>query len=249
MRKLLVVLLLAGLTSFAWAAQTKTDAEERLEDAAKTLRSIENTPDNGIPNEVFKGAKCVAVVPSMIKGGFILGGRHGRGVATCRLPNGHWSAPAFFTVSGGSWGAQIGVEDVQLVMMIMNEEGMRHLIADKFKIGGEVSAAAGPIGREASASTGWKLNSEILTYSRAKGLFAGAELGGTEVEKDGDTTKAYYGKDLSTKAILDGRVRAPRSAQVFLAAVRRDKADANGNVQARNETRHERKAAANNEQQ
>ena len=249
MRKLLVVLLLAGLTSFAWAAQTKTDAEERLEDAAKTLRSIENTPDNGIPNEVFKGAKCVAVVPSMIKGGFILGGRHGRGVATCRLPNGHWSAPAFFTVSGGSWGAQIGVEDVQLVMMIMNEEGMRHLIADKFKIGGEVSAAAGPIGREASASTGWKLNSEILTYSRAKGLFAGAELGGTEVEKDGDTTTAYYGKDLSTKAILDGRVRAPRSAQVFLAAVRRDKADANGNVQARNETRHERKAAANNEQQ
>jgi len=228
MRKFLVVLLLAGLSSFAWAAQTKTDAEERLQDAANTLRSIENAPDNGIPNEVFKGAKCVAVVPSMIKGGFILGGRHGRGVATCRLPDGKWSAPEFFTVSGGSWGAQIGVEDIQLVMMIMNEEGMRHLIADKFKVGGDVSAAAGPVGRQASASTGWKLDSQILTYSRAKGLFAGADLGGTEVEKDGDSTTAYYGKDLSTKSILDGHVPVPASAHVFLAAVRRDKATANG---------------------
>lgn len=227
MRKLLVLLLLAGLSSFAWAAQTKTDVEERLQDAAKTLRSIESTPEHGIPNEIFKGAKCVAVVPSMLKGGFILGGRHGRGVATCRLPDGKWSAPEFFTVSGGSWGAQIGVEDIQLVMMIMNEEGMRHLISDKFKVGGTVSAAAGPIGREASASTGWKLNSQILTYSRAKGLFAGADLGGTEVEKDGDSTKAYYGKDLSTRAILDGHVPVPHSAEVFLSAVRRDKADAN----------------------
>jgi lipid-binding SYLF domain-containing protein len=230
MRKLIVIFLLAGLSSFAWAAQTKTDVEERLQDAAKTLRSIESMPENGIPNEVIKGAKCVAVVPSMLKGGFILGGRHGRGVATCKLPDGKWSAPEFFTVSGGSWGAQIGVEDIQLVMMIMNDEGMRHLISDKFKIGGQVSAAAGPIGREASASTGWKLNSEILTYSRAKGLFAGADLGGTEVEKDGDSTTAYYGKDYSTKAILDGHVKAPHSSQVFLSAVRRDKTEARTNA-------------------
>lgn len=245
MRKVLVMLLLAGLSSFALADQTKTDVDERLESAAKVLREIENAPDKGIPNEVFSGAKCVAVVPSMIKGGFILGGRHGRGVATCRLPNGRWSAPEFFTVSGGSWGAQIGVEDVQLVMMIMNDEGMRHLINDKFKIGGEVSASAGPIGREASANTGWKLNSEILTYSRAKGLFAGADLGGTEVEKDGDSTKAFYGKDLSTKTVLDGHVPTPPAARGFIAAVSRTKAEA----VAKKEEKHAKKAAANSEQQ
>jgi lipid-binding SYLF domain-containing protein len=229
MRKVLVVLLLTGLTSFCWGEQTKTDVDERLQSAAKVLREVENAPDNGIPNEVLTGAKCVAVVPSMIKGGFILGGRHGRGVATCRLANGRWSAPAFFTVSGGSWGAQIGVEDVQLVMMIMNDEGMRHLLSDKFQIGGEVSASAGPIGREASASTGWKLNSEILTYSRSKGLFAGADLGGTQVERDGDSTKAFYGKDLANKTVLDGRVAAPAAAHVFLSAVSRSKGEAVAN--------------------
>ncbi len=244
MRKLLVLLLLTGLSSFVWAEQTKTDVDERLESAAKVLHNIENAPDKGIPNEVFTGAKCVAVVPSMIKGGFILGGRHGRGVATCRLPDGRWSAPAFFTVTGGSWGAQIGVEDVQLVMMIMNDEGMRHLLADKFQIGGEASASAGPIGREASANTGWKLNSEILTYSRSKGLFAGVDLGGTEVERDGDSTKAFYGKDLSNKTVLDGHVPPPAAARVFLAAVGHTK----GEAVAKKEARHERKAADNDNQ-
>lgn len=219
----LASMLLLALSGSIWAAQTKTDADERLQDAAKTLNEIENAPDRGIPNEVFSGAKCVAVVPSMIKGGFIFGGRHGRGVATCRLPNGSWSAPAFFTISGGSWGAQIGVEDVQLVMMVMNEEGMRHLLSDKFQIGGEASASAGPVGREASAQTGWKLNSEILTYSRSKGLFAGADLGGSEIERDGDSTKAMYGKDLSNEVVLDGKVPVPPAAHTFIAAVSRAK--------------------------
>ena len=219
----LVSMLMLALSGFVWADQTKTDVDERLQDAAKTLREIENAPDKGIPNEVFSGAKCVAVVPSMIKGGFILGGRHGRGVATCRLPNGSWSAPAFFTITGGSWGAQIGVEDIQLVMMIMNEEGMRHLLNDKFKIGGEVSASAGPVGRQASAQEGWKMNAEILTYSRSKGLFAGADLGGSEIERDGDSTKAMYGKDLSNQAVLDGKVPVPTAAHGFIAAVSRAK--------------------------
>jgi len=243
MRKLLVVLLLTGLTSFCWGEQTKTDVDERLQSAAKTLQEIEGAPDKGIPNEVFEGAKCVAVVPSMIKGGFILGGRHGRGVATCKLANGRWSAPAFFTVSGGSWGAQIGVEDVQLVMMIMNDEGMRHLLADKFQIGGEASASAGPLGREASAGTGWKLNSEILTYSRSKGLFAGIDLGGTEVERDGDSTKAFYGKDLKNTTVLDGHIPVPPAAHVFIAAVSRTK----GEAVAKKEARHEKKEAENNQ--
>jgi lipid-binding SYLF domain-containing protein len=229
MRKVLAVLLLAGFTSFCWAEQTKTDVDERLESSAKVLREVENAPDKGIPNEVFASAKCVAVVPSMIKGGFILGGRHGRGVATCRLANGHWSAPAFFTVTGGSWGAQIGVEDVQLVMMIMNDEGMRHLLSDKFQIGGEASASAGPVGREASAGTGWKMNTEILTYSRSKGLFAGLDLGGTQVERDGDSTKAFYGKDLSNRSVLDGHIAVPAAAHVFIGAVSRTKGEAVAN--------------------
>lgn len=219
----LASMLMLALSGFVWAAQTKTDVDERLQDAAKTLREIENAPDKGIPNEVFSGAKCVAVVPSMIKGGFIFGGRHGRGVATCKLPNGTWSAPAFFTISGGSWGAQIGVEDVQLVMMVMDEEGMRHLLSDKFQIGGEASASAGPVGREASAQTGWKLNSEILTYSRSKGLFAGVDLGGAQIERDGDSTKAMYGKDLSNEVVLDGKVPVPAAAHTFIAAVSRAK--------------------------
>ncbi|HLH08727.1 MAG TPA: lipid-binding SYLF domain-containing protein [Terriglobales bacterium] len=216
-------LLVLAASTFAWAAQTKTDVEERLQDAAKTLHEIEAAPDKGIPDDIFKGAKCVAVVPSMIKGGFILGGRHGRGVATCKLPNGSWSAPAFFTISGGSWGAQIGVEDVQLVMMIMNEEGMRHLLSDKFQIGGSASASAGPIGRQASAATGWKLNSDILTYSRAHGLFAGVDLGGSEIERDGDSTKAMYGTDYTSTQILDGKVKMPAAARPFIAAVERSK--------------------------
>lgn len=206
-----------------WADQTKTDVVERLQSSAASLREIASAPDKGIPDEVFKGAKCVAVVPSMIKGAFIIGGKHGRGVSTCRLPNGRWSTPAFFTISGGSWGAQFGVEDVQLVIMVMTDEGMRHLLADKFQVGGAVSAAAGPIGRQASAGTDWKVNTQLLTYSRAHGLFAGIDLGGSWIERDKDSTEAFYGKDYPTSELLDGKVPPPSAAQPFLAAVRREK--------------------------
>ena len=248
MRKIMVFALLLGLSGLCFAEQTKQDVDERLQSAAKVLDAVINAPDHGIPNEVLTGAKCVAVVPSMIKGGFIFGGRHGRGVATCRLANGRWSAPSFFTVTGGSWGAQIGVEDVQLVMMVMNDEGMRHLIEDKFQIGGEVSASAGPVGREASASAGWKMNTEILTYSRSKGLFAGADLGGTQVERDGDSTKAFYGKDLTTKTVLDGQVPPPPAAHVFLAAVARSKGEAVAKKDERKEEKNAKKEADNDQQ-
>lgn len=226
MKKLIALFALLCVSSLAWANQNKTDVEDRLQSAAKTLEQIQGAPDKGIPQEVMEGAKCVAVVPSMIKGGFIFGGKHGRGVATCRLPNGSWSAPAFFTISGGSFGAQIGVEDVQLVMMIMNNDGMRHLLQDKFQVGAGISASAGPIGRQVSANEGWKLNSEILTYSRSHGAFAGADLGGAEVEKDASSTKAMYGKDLTSTAILTGKVPVPPAAHVFLSAVRTAKAEA-----------------------
>jgi SH3 domain-containing YSC84-like protein 1 len=216
----LVVFALFAATFVARADQTKVDVTERLQDSAKVLNELTQAPDKGIPDEVFHSAKCVAVLPSMIKGGFIFGGKHGRGVVTCRLPNGSWSAPAFFTITGGSWGAQIGVEDVQLVIMAMTEEGARSLLQDKFQLGGSVSASAGPVGRHASAGTDWKLDTEFLTYSRSKGLFAGIDLSGAWMERDKDSTVAQYGRDLSNTSLLTGRTPPPNDARVFLTAVR-----------------------------
>ena len=215
---LLLIFLVVG--SISRADQTKTDVVERLNSSTTTLHQILAAPDKGIPDEVFKGAKCVAVVPGLIKGGFIIAGKHGRGVATCRLPNGRWSAPAFFAISGGSWGAQIGLESVDLVMLLMNDEGMRHLLQDKFQIGGEAAAAAGPVGRHAEAGTDWKIESQMLTYSRSKGLFVGIDLGGSVVERDKDSTRVLYGKDLTNAQILDGKITAPVEARSLLAEVR-----------------------------
>ncbi len=222
MKKLLVVLAILSLGLMAWADE-KEDATERLDNATKVLNQIMSTPDKGIPDEVLDGAKCIAVVPHLIKGGFVFGAKHGRGVATCRTANG-WSAPSFFSVTGGSWGAQIGVEGVDLIMMIMNEKGMQQLLNSKFQIGGEVSAAGGPVGRHASAGTDWKLDTQILTYSRAKGAFAGATLEGAGISQDGDAIRAIYGKDLTPRAILTGKVPAPAAASQFLATVRDAKA-------------------------
>jgi len=227
MKKLMLSLVLIALTGTMFADQTKTDATDRLDSSAKVLKQINAAPDKGIPQEVMDGAKCVAVVPRLIKGAFIIGGKHGRGVATCRLPNGKWSAPAFFSISGGSWGAQIGAESVDLVMMIMNDNGMRHLLSNKFQIGGEAAAAAGPVGRHAAAGTDWKLDSQILTYSRAHGAFAGVSLDGSWIEKDDDSTEAFYGKQLTNEALLEGKVTPPAAANPFLAAVKTSKAVAN----------------------
>lgn len=209
-----------GTACVARADQDKTDVVERLQSAAQVLHELDNAPDKGIPNGVFKSAKCVAIVPSMIKGAFIFGGKHGRGVATCRLPDGKWSAPAFFTITGGSWGLQFGVQDVQLVMMVMTDEGMRHLRNAEFRIGAGASASAGPVGRNASAGTDWKFNTDFLTYSRSKGVFAGIDLSGAEIERDGDSTKAMYGKDYASSRLLTGKIPPPEAAHVFLTAVR-----------------------------
>lgn len=219
MKKLLVLLAILSLGLMAWADE-KEDATDRLDAATKVLNQIMSTPDKGIPSEVLDSAKCIAVVPHMIKGGFVFGAKHGRGVATCRTANGAWSAPSFFTVTGGSWGAQIGVEGVDLVMMIMNDKGMQELLNSKFQVGGDVSAAAGPVGRHASAGTDWKLNTEILTYSRAKGAFAGATIEGAGISQDEDAIRAMYGRDLTPRAILTGTVPPPAAAQQFLATVR-----------------------------
>jgi len=211
------------LTSFAWAGQSKDEVKDRLDNATKVLREIMNAPDKGIPEEVLDGAKCVAVVPHMIKGGLVFGAQHGRGIATCRLAKGRWSAPAFFALTGGSWGAQIGAEGVDLVMLVMNEKGMNQLLSSKFQIGADASAAAGPVGLHASAGTDWKLDTQVLTYSRAKGAFAGITLNGSKIAQDEDSTVAFYGKALPLRATLTGKVRTPASARPFIAAVSRAK--------------------------
>ncbi len=214
-----------SLASLGWAESNRESSTDRLDNSGKVLREIMAAPDSGIPEEVLEHAKCIAVVPHMIKGGFVFGAENGRGVATCRTANG-WSAPAFFAITGGSWGLQIGLEGVDLVMIIQNEKGMQRLLASKFQIGADASAAAGPVGRHASAETNWKLETEILTYSRAKGAFAGVALNGASVRRDDDSMKAIYGSHVSTRSVLFGKVAAPASAESFLSAVRGAKAQA-----------------------
>jgi len=224
-KKLMLFVVMLSLSSFGWAESKRESSDDRLDNAAKVLHEIMAAPDKGIPEEVLEHARCVAVVPHMIKGGFVFGAENGRGVATCRTGNG-WSAPAFFAITGGSWGLQIGIEGVDLVMIIQNEKGMQHLLASKFQIGADASAAAGPVGRHASANTDWKLDTEILTYSRAKGAFAGLTLNGASIRRDDDSMRSIYGSHVSTRSVLMGKVATPASAESFLNAVRGAKGQA-----------------------
>jgi lipid-binding SYLF domain-containing protein len=221
MKKIISLLLMSfiGMVgTYAWAGSAREDSVDRLQSSVDVLHAIMSTPDKGVPEEVLSGAKCILVVPNLIKGGFIFGGKHGRGVATCRTADG-WSAPAFVSVGGGSWGLQIGVEDVDLVLLVMNDRGLQHLLSSKFALTGEGSVAAGPVGRHASAGTDWKMNTEMLTYSRSKGVFAGLTLEGAVVEQDDDSTRAIYGKHMRFRNILSGRVSTPDSAAAFMKAV------------------------------
>jgi lipid-binding SYLF domain-containing protein len=241
MKKVMFFFAMLSLGTLCWAGSAREDATERLENATTVLHEIMGMPDKGIPEEVLDHAKCVAVVPHMIKGGFVFGGKGGKGVATCRTPNG-WSAPAFITISGGNWGLQIGVEAVDLVMIIQNEKGMQRLLSSNFHVGADASAAAGPVGRHAEAGTDWKMDTEILTYSRAEGVFAGLTLEGASIRQDNDSRHAIYGRKVTTRALLLGKVPAPAAAGPFLAEIRgakaqavaegkaEDKSEAKGNV-------------------
>jgi len=210
----LFILLLVGVAS----ASSKQKAVDRIQDAGAVLDEIMRAPDRGIPSEIMGAAECVAVVPDMMKGGFVFGGEYGRGVATCRDPHG-WSAPVFFTMGGGSFGLQFGGQSVDLVMVVMNERGMQALLSSHFKLGADASAAAGPIGRHAEGMTDWKMRAEVLTYSRARGIFAGVTLNGAVVKMNGGETEAFYGKDYTSRQILRGEIPAPADAQPFLSAV------------------------------
>jgi lipid-binding SYLF domain-containing protein len=218
MKRLLLLTLIVSLCSFSFAAddETKaTKAADRAQAAADVLNEIESAPDSGIPGEVLGSAECVAVVPSLLKGGFIVGAKYGRGLASCRTPKG-WSAPAFFTVTGGSVGFQIGGQAVDLVMLIMNENGMKNLLSSKFALGADASVAAGPVGRHAEGNTDWKMRAEVLTYSRARGVFAGVSLNGAVIKQDKDSTRDFYGHMVTFTAALKGNVEPPPAANAFL---------------------------------
>lgn len=201
-------------------SQNQTDIEKRIQNAADVLDQIMGVKENAIPDKIMQNAECVAVVPSMVKVALGFGGSHGKGVATCRTAQG-WSAPAPFAITGGSWGLQIGGEAVDLVMVVMNQKGMDALLSSKFKIGGDASAAAGPVGRTAAADTDLKMKASILTYSRSRGVFAGIDLSGARVSQDRDETHVLYGKMVPFSDILSGKVPAPNGSEPFLAAVRK----------------------------
>jgi lipid-binding SYLF domain-containing protein len=218
MKKFLLLTLVVSLVSYSLAAdeETKgTKAADRAQAAADVLNEIQAAPDKGIPEEVLRSADCVAVVPSMLKGGFMVGAKYGRGLASCRTEKG-WSAPAFFLVTGGSFGFQIGGQAVDLVMLIMNKDGMKHLLSSQFALGADASVAAGPVGRHAEGNTDWKLRAEVLTYSRARGLFAGVSLNGAVIKQDKDSTREFYGRMVPFRTSLIGEIEPPVGANAFL---------------------------------
>jgi lipid-binding SYLF domain-containing protein len=219
MKKHGIALLTLLLSTFAFASAGQQDTTARLQSAATVMQEIMAAPDKGIPEEVLNGAKCIAVVPDMAKGAFIVGGEHGRGVVTCRTAHG-WSAPAFISIGGGNFGFQAGGQSVDLVVLFMNDKGVQGLLSSKFELAGEASATAGPVGRHASAGTDWKMNTEALSYSRTKGLFAGVAVDGAKIQQDHDSTEAMYGKDVSFRKTLSGDVHVPASANSFIAAVK-----------------------------
>lgn len=219
MKKLALLLTLALLAATAYAGDDRTDDVSRLQSAATVLDEIMAAPDKGIPEEIIGSAKCIAIVPSMLKGGFVVGGAYGKGVASCRTEKG-WSAPAFFTVEGGSFGLQIGGQAVDLVMIIMNDEGMKNLLASKFKLGADASVAAGPVGRHAEGMTDWKMRAQVLTYSRARGVFAGLTLNGAAVRQHKDDTRAFYGRMVPFNTLLLGNLQpVPSDAQPWIAVL------------------------------
>ena len=214
MKSMFLVCLLIS-ASVSLAADVSNKAQDRLQSAATVLNEIQSAPDQGIPEDILGSAQCVAVVPSLLKGGFIVAARYGRGVASCRTEKA-WSAPAFFTVEGGSFGFQVGGQAVDLVMLIMNNDGMANLLSSKFQLGADASVAAGPVGRHAAADTDWKLRAQVLTYSRARGVFAGVSLAGARIAQDKSSTREFYGRMVPFKTSLTGTIDAPSNAYPFL---------------------------------
>lgn len=218
MKKFLMLLCVTAISMPMLAASDKAALDQRLENSRLVIDQIMQTPDKGIPDGIVKSATCIAVVPSLKKGAFIIGAQYGQGVVTCRTGRG-WSGPVFIRMEGGSFGFQIGGQGTDLVLVAVNDKGLQDLLKNKFKIGGDAAASAGPVGRNAQASTDWKLGAELLTYSRSKGLFAGIDLDGTSVSQNTEDTTTFYGSPHTFEQILKGNVLPPEDAKPFLRTV------------------------------
>jgi len=218
LKKLSLVLLLCACVWAKDNSDRRSGDIDRLKSAGEILDEIMAAPDSGIPDNIIGKADCLAIVPSLKKGGFIVGGAYGKGVATCRTASG-WSAPVFFRIEGGSVGFQIGAQEVDLIMVVMNSKGMTAMLHNKAKLGADVSAAAGPVGRHAEGMTDWKLRAQVLTYSRARGLFAGVSIEGSSIRQDNDDTRAFYGRMVPYSTSLSGNIAAPADSQGFLGPV------------------------------
>ncbi len=214
-RIMAVVMLLVCVALPSLASSARSDDMTRINASARVFREIMTMPDKGIPQELIESAKCIAVIPGEKQAAFIVGGQYGKGLATCRTPHG-WSAPVFLVLGGGSVGFQIGGSSTDIVMVFTNDNGLQHLLSDKFKVGADATAAAGPVGRHVAAGTDIKLNSEILTYSRSQGAFAGVSLNGAEVQSDQSGDRAMYGSKADRKQILDGATPVPKAALPLL---------------------------------
>src|SRR6201987_2997704 len=223
MKKFLTGLVVVGL-GFAGscltprAASSKTQLDARLDAATRVINEVMATPDKAIPDQITQKATCIAVVPSLKKGAFVVGGDYGQGVASCRTPHG-WSAPVFFRIAGGSFGFQIGGQATDLIIVAVNDKGFQDLLKNKVKLGGDAAASAGPVGRNAQAGTDWKMNAELLTYSRSKGLFAGIDLDGTVLSQNQDDTRVMYGDAVPFETILKGNKATPEEARPFVRTV------------------------------
>ena len=222
MKKILATLCLcATIAPTAFAASSRDDLQARVDAAKVVLDQIMGAEDKTIPLNILKAATCVAVVPGLVKGAFVFGAQYGQGVVTCRTGHG-WSAPVFIRMAGGSFGFQIGGQSTDLVLVAVNNRGLQDLLKNKFKIGGDASAAAGPVGRSGQASTDWKMNAELLSYSRNKGLFAGIDLDGTSVSQNTEDTQTYLGGPHDFERILKGETPVPPGAVEFVRTVAHD---------------------------
>jgi lipid-binding SYLF domain-containing protein len=207
--------------AFAKDEGDRAKLRDRLNKSGTILDEITSAPDKGVPQDILAHARCVGVIPSMVKAGFGLGGEYGQGVVSCRTGKG-WSAPAFYRLGGGTFGFQIGGEAVDVVMLFMNDRSVQSMLAHRVKLGADASASAGPVGRTAAADTNIAMQSEILTYSRSRGLFAGISLKGSWIEQNGGDTRTFYGREITFRNILNGSVRPPQGSEQFLSAIRKD---------------------------
>jgi lipid-binding SYLF domain-containing protein len=221
-RAIWLTVVAGAMSAAAFAADREVKVDDRLDASADALTDMMRASDNGIPQDLIDKARCVVVIPGMKKAGFIFGAEFGRGFAVCRRHGGGWSTPAAMRSEGGSFGFQIGASDTDVVLLVMNDGGMKHLLSDKFTLGGDASVAAGPIGRTASAQTDAMMHAEMLSYSRSRGLFAGISLAGATLRPDGDTNRELYGRDTTNREILTGDFKTPAVAAKFEAALNRD---------------------------